>query len=275
MVDPHTAFTVVPFPRERQVTVDGGRLASGKHTIYGLVEMDVTKPRQYLREYKARTGESLSFTAFVIYCLAQAIQFDKSVQALRNWRNQLVVFNDVDVNTMIEIEMEGHKAIIPHFIRGADKMTLLEIHREIRAAQTNPQGTREYGIRWFARLPQFARDIFYWVVFKQPHWLKTSLGTVGMTSVGMFGTGTGWAIPFGIRTLDIALGGIAEKPGVVDGRIEVREYLHVTICFDHDIVDGAPAARFTARFKELVENGCGLQVFEQSAPPVSGAAGGK
>jgi pyruvate/2-oxoglutarate dehydrogenase complex dihydrolipoamide acyltransferase (E2) component len=81
-----------------------------------------------------------------------------------------------------------------------------------------------------------------------------------MTAVGMFGKGSGWAISFGVHTLDIALGGIVEKPGVVDRRIEIREYLCVTISFDHDIVDGAPAARFTARLKELIESGYGLCV---------------
>jgi pyruvate/2-oxoglutarate dehydrogenase complex dihydrolipoamide acyltransferase (E2) component len=40
---------------------------------------------------------------------------------------------------------------------------------------------------------------------------------------------------------------------VVDHRIEVRELMSVTVSFDHDIVDGAPAARFTQRLKELVE----------------------
>jgi pyruvate/2-oxoglutarate dehydrogenase complex dihydrolipoamide acyltransferase (E2) component len=61
-----------------------------------------------------------------------------------------------------------------------------------------------------------------------------------------------------VHTLDVALGGIAEKPGVIDGRIEIREYLCLTLCFDHDIIDGAPAARFTQRFKELIESGYGL-----------------
>ena len=79
-----------------------------------------------------------------------------------------------------------------------------------------------------------------------------------MTSVGMFGKGSGWAIPFGVHTLDVALGGIAEKPGVMDGRIEIREYLCLTLSFDHDIIDGAPAARFTQRLKELIESGYGL-----------------
>jgi pyruvate/2-oxoglutarate dehydrogenase complex dihydrolipoamide acyltransferase (E2) component len=79
-----------------------------------------------------------------------------------------------------------------------------------------------------------------------------------MTSVGMFGNGNGWAIPFGVHTLDIALGGIVEKPGVIDGCIEIRDYLCLTISFDHDIIDGAPAARFTTRLSELIAGGFGL-----------------
>ena len=80
-----------------------------------------------------------------------------------------------------------------------------------------------------------------------------------VTSVGMFGTGSGWGIPVPNHTLQLTLGGIAEKPGVVDHRIEVREYLSVTVSFDHDIVDGAPAARFTQRLKELIETGYGME----------------
>ena len=51
---------------------------------------------------------------------------------------------------------------------------------------------------------------------------------------------------------------IAEKPGVVNGTIAIRDYLSLTISFDHDIVDGAPAARFTERLKDLIESGYGL-----------------
>ena len=43
------------------------------------------------------------------------------------------------------------------------------------------------------------------------------------------------------------------KPGVHDGAIAVREYLNLTISFDHDIVDGAPAARFAKTLVELIE----------------------
>lgn len=81
---------------------------------------------------------------------------------------------------------------------------------------------------------------------------------VTVTAVGMFGRGGGWGIPMPSQTLTITIGGIAEKPGVVDGRIEVREFLDLTISVDHDVVDGAPIARFTRQFRELLESSYGL-----------------
>ena len=60
------------------------------------------------------------------------------------------------------------------------------------------------------------------------------------------------------HTLSIVVGGIARKPGVVDERMEIREYLDMTINFDHDMIDGAPAARFTQQLIDLIESGYGL-----------------
>jgi pyruvate/2-oxoglutarate dehydrogenase complex dihydrolipoamide acyltransferase (E2) component len=55
------------------------------------------------------------------------------------------------------------------------------------------------------------------------------------------------------------VGGIARKPGVYEGEIAVREYLDLTISFDHDIVDGASAARFAKKLIELMESAAVLE----------------
>ncbi|HEU4708147.1 MAG TPA: 2-oxo acid dehydrogenase subunit E2 [Methylophilaceae bacterium] len=108
-------------------------------------------------------------------------------------------------------------------------------------------------------VPGFIRDVFYWAFRQNPRWLKARAGTVVVTSVGLFGQGAGWGLTFlPFHTLGLTIGGIAEKPGVVEGRIAIREYLSLTLSFDHDIVDGAPAARFTQQLKELLEQGYGL-----------------
>ncbi len=79
-----------------------------------------------------------------------------------------------------------------------------------------------------------------------------------ITAVGMFGKGAGWGIPPALPTLMMTVGGIGEKPVLVDGQIALRDSLSLTISFDHDMIDGAPAARFTERLKELIESGYDL-----------------
>jgi len=67
-----------------------------------------------------------------------------------------------------------------------------------------------------------------------------------------------WGIATGSHVLDLVVGGAARKLVGVDGRIEPREMLSLTIIFDHDVIDGAPAARFTRKLVELIESGYGL-----------------
>jgi hypothetical protein len=53
--------------------------------------------------------------------------------------------------------------------------------------------------------------------------------------------------------VQLTVGGIDQKPGIVNGEIEPCEYLSLTATFDHDVVDGVPATRFLQRLKELIE----------------------
>ena len=85
-------------------------------------------------------------------------------------------------------------------------------------------------------------------------------GTVVLTSVGMFGKGGGWGIGFlPTHNLGITVGGISQKPGLKDGEIVVREYLDITLSFDHDIIDGAPAARVASVLTDFIEAGVALE----------------
>jgi len=252
-------YQVVPYPKIKRWMAVTYRSAQHKPMIHGLIEVDVTRARTFLREHKAHTGESLSFTAFIMACLAQAVDENKSVQAFRKGSKRLIVFEDVDVGTPIERGVAGIWPAIPYTVRAANRKTFREIHQEIRAAQAQDVTT---AFKAFLFLPTLLFRIGWWVMWwmsgRYPQLMKKYWGTVGLTAVGMFGKGAGWGIPLPGQTLMITLGGIGEKPGVVDGQIALRDYLSLTISFDHDIIDGAPAARFTGRLKELIESGYGL-----------------
>ncbi len=253
-------FDVVPFPRERDIVVDAGHLGSRRHIIHGILEVDVTRARELRRLLATREGVELSFTAFIVSTLARPIAANPRVQAYRDWRGRLVVFHDVDVVTMIEPAPGG--VALPHIIRNANRRTVRDISDEIRSVQANPAGSEQHRslLALASRVPRFGRLLFFWAVKKNPSWFKRFQGTVVVTSVGMFGSGGGWGIGFlPTHTLGLTVGGIAQKPGVHAGQISVREYLHLTISFDHDVVDGAPAARFANEFVQLLERATVLE----------------
>ena len=102
MKQKHADYQVVPYPKMRRLEAIAYRSVQHKPMIHGLLEVDVTRARTHLREHKAATGESLSFTAFLIACLAKAVDEHKAVQAFRKGSKHLILFADVDVLTYIE-----------------------------------------------------------------------------------------------------------------------------------------------------------------------------
>ncbi len=95
-------------------------------------------------------------------------------------------------------------------------------------------------------------------VTARPFLSKRLAGTVVVTSVGMFGSGLGWGLPVSPAPLSVTVGGIGPRPVLVDGTLENREHLSLTVSVDHDLVDGALAARFTERLVGLLESAHGL-----------------
>lgn len=252
-------YQVAPYSKMQRAVAATLRSFQRKPMMHGLIEVDVTRSRAFLREYKARTGESLSFTGYIIACVGKAVDEHKVMQAYRRGRKHLVMFDDVDVATVIEHDLKGQKMPLLYIIRAANRKTVREIHQEIRALQQRGAAKSVLGFTEMPFLPTvLLTRILYRTLRTFPKLHKRVVGTVGVTAVGMFGKGTGWGIPVAAATLAITLGGLAPKPAMVDGQIALREYLCMTLSFDHRIVDGGPAARFAARLKDLIESGYGL-----------------
>lgn len=263
------------FPTFRNPTVDTLELGRKKHHVPVLFEIDVTEGRKRLREIKAEGGQGVSFTAWVLKCIGRAVSDHKHIHALRKGRRRLIVFDDVDISVVIERPVRpnvgrSETLPMPYVVRRANEKTLKAIHTEIRAAQAAPLVKDEvqigsprqaYATRLFALLPGFLRKlILWWPLMNNPFLTKRTMGTVVVTSIGNIGKsgGSSWAIPTGIHSLIVAVGSIARKPGVIGGAIEIREFLSMTVLFDHDVIDGAPVARFVQRLKELLETCHGL-----------------
>jgi pyruvate/2-oxoglutarate dehydrogenase complex dihydrolipoamide acyltransferase (E2) component len=264
------SFEKRDFPQFRNPTIDTMVWGRQRHHVPILLEIDVTEARSAIHHHKAKTGQGISFTGWIIKCLAQAISEHKYVHALRQGKRQLVTFDDVDVTIIIERAVAGEKLPMPYIIRKANEKTVAQIHAEIRAAQksTVTSGEVQIGssraawmIRLFTIVPKFVRDWLFWQpVFRNPFMFKRMMGTVSVTSLSMFGgSGMSWGIPIGIHPLLIAVGGITKRPGAINEQIVICEYVGMTVMFDHDVTDGAPVARFIGYLRKLMESGYGLE----------------
>ncbi len=233
----------------------------GKHNIHALIDFDITETRKMMKQYFKKTGEKLSFSAFIINCVGKAVSDNKRVHALRKTSRKLVVFNEVDIATVVERKIDGESYPIPHIIRSVDKRPLKEIHNEIRKAQVAQEIIDDYQnmVNFYLKLPRLLRLFYRNRVLKNPKVQKHYAGSVLITSVGITALNGGWGIPYAGHPLVITIGGIEKKPKVIKDKIEIRECLNVTLTFDHDNLDGAPAARFTAELKEYIENGYELK----------------
>jgi pyruvate/2-oxoglutarate dehydrogenase complex dihydrolipoamide acyltransferase (E2) component len=253
------------FSKSRELVIDVVEMGLSKHHVCVLLEMDVTRARQLLNIHKEETGQSLSFTGWMAKCIGQAVSENPLVHAIRHGKHSTVIFEDVDILITVQKEINGEEIPLPYVVRKVNEKSVEQISAEIRLAQSQQMesGTIMIGDKpWFTnlyfRLPKILRTAFGRLLARDPFFVKEYTGTVGISAVGMMGNFKGWAIPISPQPLYFALGGIVQKPGVVEKKIEIREVLNLSFVFDHDVVDGTPVARFVSRLTVLVENGFGL-----------------
>ncbi len=259
-------YEIIDFPKARIPTLDFLTLGDNNHYVKGLVEFDVTEGRNKIREHEKNTQKKISFTAWLLKCIGQAASEFKEVHSMMMGKSKIVKFEDVDISITVEKWVEGRKVPMPLVVRRANKKTVIQINDEIRKAQSEEiseatvlgNHTLKNDVKSYVALPRFLRKFMLKRKYKDPIKVKQIMGTIIVTSVGMFSKIQGWPIPTTAHPLAFGVGSITKKPAVVDEKIEVREFLALTVLFNHDIVDGAPATRFISRLGELIESGFGL-----------------
>jgi pyruvate/2-oxoglutarate dehydrogenase complex dihydrolipoamide acyltransferase (E2) component len=245
---------VRPFPSNRRLVTAAMRAGSRRMPMYGLVDVDVTTAARLL----ACHDPPSSLTAFVVASVARAAAAHPEVHAYRNWRGQLVTHDHVDVATMVEISTRQGPFAIPHVLRDADVRGVPDLTAELHRVKHDPS-TSGSG-RWLERAAPAATRIpgtiqAMYAVMARSIAARQRIGTVAVTAVGMFAGGGGFGItPLSLMSLEVIVGGMSQRPRILDGQAAVRDVLDLTIAIDHNVVDGAPAARFGAEFRKLLES---------------------
>jgi pyruvate/2-oxoglutarate dehydrogenase complex dihydrolipoamide acyltransferase (E2) component len=226
--------------------------------MYGLVDVDITTANRLLTAH----DPPLSLTAFVVASVARAAAAHPAVHAYRNWRGQLVTHRHVDVGTMVEISTPQGPFAIPHLLRDADIREVPDLTAELRRVKRDPSASS--GVRWLERAGPAATRIpgvipTMYAVMARSVAARQRIGTVAVTAVGMFAGGGGFGITsLSLMSLEIIVGGVSQRLRVIEGQVMVRDVLDLTIAIDHNVVDGAPGARFAGEFRELLESAAAL-----------------
>jgi pyruvate/2-oxoglutarate dehydrogenase complex dihydrolipoamide acyltransferase (E2) component len=238
-----------------------GAMRAGRRTtpMHGLLELDVTEATRLLHQ----SDPPLSLTAFVVASVARAAAAHPEVHVHRTWRGRLASHSRVDVATIVEVDTEEGPFPLAHVVRDAARRDVVDLTDELRRVKGDAGARSESG--WLAQAATIGTRVpgvitlLYGLMGRSVR-IRQRIGTVGVTAVGMFAGGGGFGITgLTLMSLQVVVGGVAPRPRAVNGEVRVRDTLDLTVTIDHDVIDGAPAARFGAELRRLIEQASVLQ----------------
>ncbi|MFC1660726.1 dihydrolipoamide acetyltransferase family protein, partial [Gemmatimonadota bacterium] len=225
---------VEPMDKIRRLTAEHMVLAKrvAPH-VHSFIEIDFSAVDELRRANKARWAEQdarVSFTAFVVWACSRVLREFPQVNATISGHN-LVFRGNVNVGIAVDLD----PGLIVPVIHDADDLSLVGIARRIvdlaeraRSRRLNPE--------------------------------EIQGATFSITNPGVLGTMVGMPIiPKGTAAI-LGTGAIEKRVVVLEDPVTgtdsmaIRKRALFSLGYDHRLVDGADAARFLARLKELMES---------------------
>lgn len=269
-------YTVQRPALDRQLAIDAFSAIRGGHPMVALLELDVTEALSAIAK-RQHEGTHISLFSFVVRCIAIALSEHPDLNQVRHGK-RLVRFEDVDVSIPVEVRTADGDFPREVVIRRAQDKAATAIYAELEAARERHENTGETSdedswahraMRAIRFLPSVVRVGIIRFIMRDAFRVKTHAGTTLVTSVGKFAAIPGFSFTFstGPRASVFVVGSVVEKPWVHDGQVVPRSVLSLSVMVDHDLVDGAPAARFARRLQHLIESADGLDETAESDAP--------
>jgi len=209
---------VVPLVGIRKTTAE--RLSFSARTApHSTITMEVNMTNAV----KIHEETAVSYTDLLIKAVATALRDHPFLNAtLEN--EQIKVFEDINVGFAVATE----KGLVVPVVHNAAQKTVDEIAAKVK------------------ELVEKA---------KQGKLSKEDLtgGTFTITNLGMYGVDVFIPIINPPETAILGVGRIAEKLTLVDNQVKIKPVMQLSLSYDHRIVDGAPAAQFLQKVKQVLE----------------------
>ncbi len=219
----------IPFAGTRKLTAD--RMYQSAHDtahVTLVAEVDATEAvrlrSQLLPEWERSAGVRLTFTDLIVKACGKALREHPALNATQV-REEIVLCREVNVGIAVALE----DALMVPVLRNADAKPLQTIAAESRQLVER------------ARRKALSLD-------------DVSGGTFTVTNLGRFGIDVFTPIINPPETAILGVGRVAERPAVYNGEVCKRSMMYLSLTFDHRLVDGAPAALFMQRLRELLEH---------------------
>ncbi|HLU22236.1 dihydrolipoamide acetyltransferase family protein [Lederbergia graminis] len=193
-----------------------------------MMEVDVTKLVRYREslknEFKQREGFSLTYFAFFVKAVAQALKEFPMINSM--WAGDKIV-QKKDVNISIAVAKEN-ELFVP-VIKNADEKSIKGIARDI------------------AELAKKVRN----GTLKSE---ETQGGTFTINNTGSFGSIQSMGIINHPQAAILQVESIVKRPVVVNDAIAIRDMVNLCLSLDHRVLDGLICGHFLQRVKEILEN---------------------
>jgi pyruvate dehydrogenase E2 component (dihydrolipoamide acetyltransferase) len=184
-----------------------------------VMEVDASKAKELYEKLH------VSYTAIIIEAVAKALREHPIVNSTLEG-DKIKIFEDINVGVAVAT---GQGLVVP-VIHNADGKSLKEIDAAINDLTEK------------ARHGKLSKE-------------EVSGGTFTITNLGMYGVEFFTPIINPPEAAILGVGKIKEKPVVINGKIETKPFILLSLSYDHRIVDGAPAAEFLGKVKERIEKG--------------------
>ena len=169
-------------------------------------------------------GAKLTYTAFIAKAAIDALRQFPIVNASIDGDN--IVYKK-DINLGIAVALDN--GLIVPVVRNADEKNLLGLSRAIDDIANR------------ARTKKLSPE-------------EVQGGTFTITNPGIFGALYGLPLINQPQVAILGVGAVEKRAVVIDDAIGIRPVCHVTLGYDHRLVDGADAGRFLSYLKERLEN---------------------
>lgn len=226
---------IVEMDRMRKMIADN--MVMSKHVsphVTSYVEADVTNLVMWRdkakKEFEKRDGEKLTFTPLFIEAVARAIKDFPMINVSVDQTGTKIIKRK-NINIGMAAALPTGNLIVP-VIKNADEKNLLGITKAV-----NDLATR-------ARANKLLPD-------------EIQGGTFTLTNVGSFGNLMGTPIILQPQVAILAVGSIKKKPAVLETPqgdvIAIRQFMFLSLSYDHRVVDGSLGGTFLRRVADYLE----------------------